>query len=125
MSERPQFPPPPGKSLVANRDGTMSLGWLTWFGALSAWVQRVRVIPVAVDVPSIAAGSSWWGDVTVAGAALGDFAWASIDPGHPDLSVVAADVRAADTVRVRIQNYGASPVDLAAGTLRIRLEKAR
>lgn len=124
MSERAGFPPPPGKSLVANRDGTMSLQWLTWFGALSAWVQRVRVVSVAVDVPSIPAGSGWWGQATIDGAAVGDFVTASLDPADRDLAV-SAQVTAANTVTVWVRNHGAGPIDLAAGTLRIRLERAR
>lgn len=124
MGERPQFPPPPGKSDVTNRDGTMGLAWLTWFGALSAWIQRVRVIPADVDLPAIAAGGGWWGQVTVAGAAVGDFAIASLDPADRDLAV-SAQVTAADTVTVWVRNHGAGAIDLAAGTLRVRLEKAR
>ena len=124
MGERAQFPPPPGKSVVTNRDGTMSLGWLTWFGALSAWVQRVRVVSADVDLPSISAGGGWWGQVTVAGASLGDFALASLDPADRDLAV-SAQVTAANTVTVWVRNHGASPIDLAAGTLRVRVEKAR
>lgn len=124
MTERAGFPPPPDKSGVANRDGTMSLQWLTWFGALSAWVQRVRVVAVAVDLPSIPAGDGWWGQATVAGAAVGDFVTASLDPADRDLAVTA-QVTAADTVTVWVRNYSAGAINLAAGTLRIRLERAR
>lgn len=124
MSERPQFPPPPSKSQVINRDGTMSLGWLTWFGALAGWVQRVRVAVANVDVPSIPAGGGWWGQVTLNGAAPGDFAVAALDPADRDLAV-SAQVTAANTVTVWVRNHGASPIDLGAGTLRVRVEKSR
>lgn len=124
MTERAQFPPPPGKSDVTARDGTMSLAWLTWFGALSAWVQRVRVVSTPVDVPNIAPGGGWWGQVTVGGARPGDFAIAALDPANRDLAV-SAQVTANDTVTVWVRNHGAGAIDLAAGTLRIRLERAR
>jgi len=124
MTERASFPPPPVKSGVTARDGTMSLVWLTWFGALAAWAQRVRVVSVPVDVPSIPAGGGWWGQTTVEGLRVGDFATASIDPANRDLAV-SAQVTATDTVTVWIINHGASAVDLAAGTLRLRLERAR
>lgn len=124
MTERPQFPPPPGKADVAARDGTASLAWLTWFGALAAWVQRVRVIAEPVNVPSIAAGGGWWGQVAAPGARLGDFVIASLDPGNRDLAV-SAQVTANDTVTVWVRNHGAGAIDLAAGTLRVRIERAR
>lgn len=124
MTERRAFPLPPGKALVANRDGTMGLQWLTWFGALASWVQRVRVVETAIDWPSIPAGTKAWADVTITGARLGDFAAASLDPTHENLEVTA-QVRADDTVRVWVTNNDAGAVDLAAGTTRIRVEKAR
>lgn len=124
MTERALFPSPPGKSAVINRDGTMSLGWLNWFGALAAWVQRVRVISTAVDLPSIPAGGAAFAQVTVANARLGDFVIASLDPADRDIAV-AAQVTADNEVTVWAHNYSGSAIDLAAGTLRIRLEKAR
>jgi hypothetical protein len=125
MTERATFPSPPTKSGLLARDGTMALAWLAWVNALTGWVQRVRVFSIAVDVPSIPAGGTAFVDFTIPGAAIGDFAWVSFDPFNADLTVLGADVRLADTVRVRIQNFGAGAVDLAAGTARIRLEKAR
>lgn len=124
MTERTQFPPPPGKSFVTNRDGTMSLGWLTWFGALTVWIQRTRVIVTALDLPSIPAGGGAFAQVTVAGARPGDFAVASLDPADRDIAV-SAQVTANDEVTVWARNYSGGAIDLAAGTLRIRLEKAR
>lgn len=124
MTERRQFPPPPGVARVSDRDGTMSLTWLNWFGALAAWVQRVRVIPVAVDLPSIPAGGRAFVQATVAGAALGDFVSVGMDPCDRDLAFTG-QVTSADTVTVWVQNFGGAPIDLAAGTLRIRLERAR
>lgn len=124
MTERASFPPPPGLSRVVDKDATMSLGWLTWFGALSAWIQRERVISSAVDWPSIAGGASAYAQITVAGAALGDFVVASLDPADRDIAVTA-QVTAADTVTIWATNHSGGAIDLAAGTTRIQLRKAR
>ena len=124
MSERPQFPPPPIRSALLSRDGTAALGWLQWFGALATWVQRVRVVAAAADWPSIPAGGAAFVQITVAGARVGDFAMASLDPCDRDLSITA-HVSAADTVTIWAENKSASPIDLAAGTTRVRVEKAR
>ena len=111
-------------SRFADRDGTPSLTWTTWFGVLASWIQRVRVVSAAVDLPSIPAGSGAWVQVTVAGAELGDFVTASLEPADRDIAV-SAQVTAANTVTVWARNHGAGPIDLAAGTPRIRLERAR
>lgn len=124
MSERAGFPPPPIKSVVTNRDGTMALAWQQWFGALSGWIQRVKVVVAPVDLPSIPAGGGWWGQVSVLGARRGDFALAAFDPADRDLAV-SAQVTADDTVTVWVRNHGAGAVDLGAGTLRVRVEKGR
>ena len=125
MTERAQFPDPPVKNGVLDRQGLLALAWIAWVNALAKWVQRVRVFAIAVDVPSIPAGGVAFIEFTIPGAAIGDFATASLEPFSEDLTILGADVRAADTVRVRVQNFGAGAVDLAAGTCRIRLEKAR
>jgi hypothetical protein len=124
MTERAGFPPPPIKSIVTNRDGTMALAWQTWFGALSGWIQRVKVVAAAVDLPSIPANGGWWGQVSVVGARRGDFALAALDPADRDLAV-SAQVTADDTVTVWVRNHGAVGIDLGAGTLRVRVEKGR
>ena len=124
MTARPRFPPPPGKSDVLNRDGTMALPWLTWFGALSGWIQRVTVVSVAYDWPSIPSNGDAFVQVSVPGAVVGDFAMASLDPADQDIAV-AAQVTAADTVTVWARNLNAGSVDLGAGTVRVRVERAR
>jgi hypothetical protein len=124
MPERTQFPPPPGKSVVTNRDGTMNLSWMQFLGLVSLTFQRVRWISSAVDVPSIAAGGAWLATVTANGVRPGDEARATLDPSDENL-VITAQVLAADAVRVRVENRSGAPIDLAAGTLRVRVENAR
>lgn len=55
--------------------------------------------------------------VTVTGAALGDFAMASLGVDVAGISVTAY-VSAADTVSVRVQNESGGTLDLASTTLR-------
>lgn len=55
--------------------------------------------------------------VTVTGAALGDFAMASLGVDVAGISVTAY-VSAADTVSVRLQNESGGTLDLASTTLR-------
>lgn len=124
MAERAQFPPAPVKSRLTTPDFTMTLQWLAWFGALTTWLQRVRVYTFDVDVPSIPSGSRWWADYAIPGAAAGDFATASLDPSDGDL-IITAQVRAANTVRINVENVSGAAIDLAAGSVRFRLEKAR
>lgn len=123
MSERLQFPPAPIKARVEGADGLFTLQWLSWLGALTNWVQRQRVYSYAVDVPSIPSAGGWWGQFSVE-AAPGDFAVASLDPADIDLAV-AAQVTAPNVVTVWVRNWGAGAVDLAAGTLRVWVQRAR
>ncbi len=123
MSERLQFPPPPSKSVIADRNGLFTLQWLAWIGALTNWVQRQRVYSYAVDVPSIPSGGGWWGQFSVE-ASVGDFAVASLDPADRDIAV-SAQVTATNVVTVWARNWGAGAIDLAAGTLRVWVQRAR
>lgn len=59
-------------------------------------------------------------DVTVPGARLGDFALASFSLDVADL-VLDANVVAADTVAVVLNNNTGGAVDLASGTLRVKV----
>jgi hypothetical protein len=58
--------------------------------------------------------------VTATGAALGDFALASFSLDLQGITVTAY-VSAADTVTVRLQNESGGAIDLASGTLRVRV----
>lgn len=62
------------------------------------------------------------GDITVTGAAFGDF----VEVAAPyDLQGIVATgyVRAADTVRIRLQNETGGAIDLPSGTWRVRVNK--
>lgn len=59
-------------------------------------------------------------DITVTGAALGDFVVASLGVDIVDF-VVSASVTATDTVTVRLQNESGSTVDLASTTVYVRV----
>jgi hypothetical protein len=61
--------------------------------------------------------------VTVTGAALGDFAEASFSLDLQGITVTAW-VSASNTVSVRFQNETGGVLDLASGTLRVRVRKA-
>lgn len=70
------------------------------------------------DFASIANGAGASLDVTCTGAALGDFAVASVAVDSLDL-IVNAQVTAADTVTVRLQNETGGAVDLASTNVRV------
>ena len=61
--------------------------------------------------------------VSVPGAALGDFAQASLSVSVAGITMTAW-VSAADTVSVRLQNESAGTIDLASATLRVRVSPA-
>jgi len=79
-----------------------------------------RGAKVTYDPPSIAAGASTTKTVTVAGAVVGDLAQAAFSQYHADIEI-AATVSAAGTVTVKLKNTGGSSVDLASGTLTVKL----
>ena len=92
----------------------------------SAWAvvaPRLLEASVTYDPPSLAAGTGVTTTITVGGAALGDFARASFSLDLRGV-MLTAWVSAADTVSVRFQNGTAGAIDLASGTLRVRVEKA-
>lgn len=76
------------------------------------------------DFGSLADGAGETTTVTVTGAALGDFAEASLSVDLQGMTMTAY-VSAANTVSVRVQNEtGTGPIDLASATLRVRVRKA-
>ena len=70
------------------------------------------------DFGSLADGAGESTDVTVTGAALGDFAMVSVGVDVTDMTVTA-DVVAANTVQVRAQNESGGTVNLASTTVRV------
>jgi hypothetical protein len=76
------------------------------------------------DPPSLADGAGVTTTVTVTGAALGDYVPAVSFSQNLNGITVTAWVSAANTVSVRFQNESGGTLDLASGTLRVRVEKA-
>lgn len=75
---------------------------------------------VAYDPPSLADGAGATTTVTVTGAALGDFATAAFSNSVAGLTVTA-NVTAANTVTVRFQNESGVLIDVASGTLSVKV----
>ena len=80
-----------------------------------ALFKEVYTSASTVNPASIAAGAELGVDVTVTGAALGDFALAAIGVDVVDLNV-SAQVTAANTVTVTLGNATAGAIDLASST---------
>lgn len=76
------------------------------------------------DPPSLVDGAGATTTVTVTGAALGDFVETVSFSLDLQGITVTAYVSAANTVSVRFQNESGATVDLASGTIRVRLSKA-
>lgn len=74
------------------------------------------------DAAAILDGDMEAKDVTVTGAALGDFAVASLGVDNVDLTV-SATVTAADTATVVLANNTGASVNLASTTVRVRVIK--
>ena len=91
-------------------------------GSEVAVVTSVLTASATWDPASIADGDMEANDVTCTGAALGDFAQASFSLDVEDL-VINAAVTAADTVTVVLANNTGGPVDLASGTVSVRVIK--
>lgn len=95
-----------------------------WNG--SGWTlvaPRLLEASVTYDPPSLAAGAGVTTTVTVAGAALGDFARASFSLDLQGITLTGW-VWAANAISARFQNGTAGAIDLASGMLRVRVEKA-
>jgi hypothetical protein len=103
---------------------TATLAQRAWTG--SAWtlfVPRLLEASITYDPPSLAAGAGVTTTLNVTGAALGDFARASFSVDLQGITLTAW-VSAADTVSVHFQNRTTGALDLASGTLRVRVERA-
>lgn len=72
------------------------------------------------DAGSIADGDEEVGEITVTGAALGDFVLASLSIDVADLAITAA-VTAANTVTYQLLNNTGGAIDLASATVRVRV----
>lgn len=70
------------------------------------------------DAGSIADGNEEVGELTVTGAALGDYTLASITVDVADLAITAA-VTAANTVTYQLNNNTGGAIDLASATVKV------
>ena len=77
----------------------------------------------AIDIANLVDGAGASQDVTVTGAALGDFAIPSLGVDAQGLTVTA-NVKSANTVTVRVQNETGGAIDLASTTIRVIVFKA-
>jgi hypothetical protein len=104
---------PAGGSLTGTQIGihTVAVGQ-------TAWTETF-------DAGSIAAGSYEAEEVTVPGAAVGDFVLVSLSSiGTEDL-MISGNVSAADTVQCILFNPTGAAVDLGSGTLSVLVFKSR
>ena len=74
------------------------------------------------DAGSIADGNEETGELTITGAALGDFVLVSHSVDVADLAITGA-VTAANTVTYQLNNNTGGSVDLASGTVYARVFK--
>ena len=72
------------------------------------------------DAASIANGAKEAKDITVTGAALGDFCLASLSVALSNLSLTAS-VKSTDTVTLILSNNSGGAVDLASATAYVRV----
>ena len=79
-------------------------------------VTKFAVGSTAVDLASIADGNEQAVDVTITGAQLGDFAFASMSIDTTDITLTAT-VTAANTVTAVLANNTGGAIDLASATL--------
>lgn len=89
---------------------------------LPSYPQYILQGTATFDCPSLADGAGTSTNITVTGAALGDFCVVSPSASYGDLTVTAL-VNAADNVLVRIQNESGGVLDPASVTLRARVFK--
>ncbi len=90
------------------------------FGAVEVFADTVINHSEVIDPASIAAGEELDTDLTVTGAALGDYAMVSIGVDVTGL-IVSAQVTAADTVTVTLANATVGAIDLASSTWKAKV----
>lgn len=90
------------------------------FGAEQIFALKILNHSEVVDPASIGAGAELSTDLTVTGAALGDFVLFSAGVDLTDLNV-SAFVSAADTVTINLGNATAGAIDLASSTWKVKV----
>lgn len=116
-----------GGNVEANSTTLMStsgIGSCELFGNYSA--SGTTALPLTgsatYDPASLAAGATQQTTVTVTGAVVGDFVMVSFSQANTDIQW-SGEVTANNTVTVTQGNRGAGAVDLASGTLKVRVLK--
>lgn len=93
-----------------------------WTKRNGGWVRNIA--DVTYDPPTLnaagTAGDSVTTTVTLAGVAIGDTVYASFSQYDTNIEISAA-VSSSHNVRVKFKNTGVAPVDLASGTLTVKL----
>jgi hypothetical protein len=112
-------------------DGLVNLGYGTdadyWGKSLNIDVTGVASTVLTGsetwDAASIADGAEEMEEVSVVGAAMGDYAIATINSDTLD-GILSAHVTAEDTVTIVVANNTGGAIDLASGTLEVMVFKA-
>lgn len=113
----------PYKAPLTGSGGVVSLLWLGWLNGLTRATTLI-IADAPVDPPNLPVGATATVAVTVTGAALGDFATASFSAPAAGVALLA-QVTAKNQVSVTFWNTTAGAIDLAAGTLYVRVEANR
>lgn len=100
----------------------LSRAWTGLIFVVNGHVDQVLRASATFNPANLADGAGETTTVTVTGAVLGDFAQASFSLALQGL-IVTPSVSAADTVSVRFQNESGGALDLASGTLRVRVHR--
>lgn len=115
------------KSAVDSRPGSLSYDTAENLNDLIADVTALRAVlggmisgSATYDPASLVDAAGATTTVTATGAALGDFAIASFSLDLQGI-LLTAYVSAADTVSVRFQNESTGTINLASGTLAVRV----
>lgn len=120
MATRSLLQEPPYRSPFVDRTFKLTLTWMQFFNSL---VSRGKVLltDATADPPNLGSGATAQVTVSVPGAKAGDHASASFEAGDPGV-VVLANVTADDTVTVTFWNVTGGAINLASGTIRVRVE---
>lgn len=112
----------PAGTVVFNSASSSPVGWKYTGSVWEPFGASKLESSITWDPSSIAAGTYTTSTLTVLGAALGDYARASFSL---DLAscILSAYVSSANTVIVILQNPTAGTVNIASGTLRVRVER--
>lgn len=115
--------PHPSARLV-EADGAIAKPWYDWLNQLATKLAELTPLEASAtyDPPLLADSAGATTDVTVPGAALGDFATAAFSLATAGI-VITAWVSAPNTVSVRFQNETGVSLDYGSGKLTARVYK--